>query len=94
MLFTVTCTDKPGALQLRLDNRPAHLDHITKVKAITVGGPVFADDGETFVGSFFIMEADNREEVEALMAQDPYVKAGLFESIVIRKFKHTLPINS
>ena len=91
MLFTVTCTDKPGALQVRMNNRPAHLEHAAQLKAVISGGPLFTDNGETFIGSFFIMEAESRQAVEDLMAQDPYVKAGLFESIVIRRFKQVLP---
>ena len=33
MLFALLCTDKPGALQLRLDTRPDHLAYLNELNA-------------------------------------------------------------
>lgn len=87
MLFVAVCTDKPGALERRLAVRPKHLEWIaaqgTKLK---IGGPMMDAEGRT-VGSLFLWEGDSREQVEALAAQDPYMQAGIFESVILRPFR-------
>jgi len=88
MLFIIHAIDKPGHLQVRMANRPAHLEW-TKGFAdrIRVAGPMLAGDGETLAGSCFIMEGESVAELEMLFASDPYVKADLFETISIRPFR-------
>ena len=91
MLFIIHAIDKPGHLQVRMDNRPAHLDWTkTFADRIRVAGPMLAEDGETLVGSCFIMEGESVTELEMLFADDPYVKADLFETISIRPFRALL----
>lgn len=91
MLYAVHCLDKPGALQVRLDNRADHLAYITKVDSLVYGGPMFQDDGETFMGSLLIFDLESREELDAILAADPYAKAELFGTVTVSVFKHTLP---
>lgn len=38
-LFAVICRDKPGALQVRLDTRDAHLAHIRDSGIVAMAGP-------------------------------------------------------
>jgi len=86
-LFLVNARDKADALPLRMANRPEHLAWAAGFKdQMRMGGPVFADDGETFVGSAFVMEMDSLEDVRHWAAADPYAKAGLFETVEIRPF--------
>lgn len=90
-LFLLNARDKPGALDLRMANRPKHLEWAKASQAhIRVLGPVFADDGETFAGSTGIVEFDSLREAEAWAAQDPYAQAGLFASVEIVPFKWVL----
>jgi len=90
-LFLVICRDKPGALDLRMANRPAHLEWAEQhADTLAMAGPIFADDGETFAGSVFVKHAASKTEVEAWSATDPYVKAGLFDSVEIRPFRWVL----
>ncbi|MEM9045710.1 MAG: YciI family protein [Pseudomonadota bacterium] len=87
MLYAIICTDKKGALQTRLDNRDAHLAHIRGTDgAIVQAGPFLNGDGE-MCGSLLIMEAGDIAAPEAWAADDPYAKAGLFESVEIRPWK-------
>ncbi len=90
MLFAVTCLDKPGALEIRLANRAAHLEYAGALPLVA-GGPMLSDDGATMVGSLLVIEAPDRASLEATLAQDPYAKAGLFESVTIRPFKKVFP---
>jgi hypothetical protein len=87
MLFAIACTDKPASLELRLATRPAHLEHLkAEAGRILLGGPVLDPAGNP-CGSMLVVEAADRAEAEAFAAADPYAKAGLFESVVIRPFR-------
>ncbi|MBN03234.1 YciI family protein [Ponticaulis sp.] len=87
-LFHVMALDKPGALDLRLENRAAHLEWAKAAgDTVRMAGPLLADDGESFIGSVFLIEAESEEALKAFQAEDPYVKAGLFQTVDIRPFK-------
>ncbi|MBV9748721.1 MAG: YciI family protein [Acetobacteraceae bacterium] len=87
MLFALIYTDKPGSLSLRQATRPAHLDYLrAREAAVQFGGPLLDPDGNP-CGSLLIVEAADRAAAEAIAAGDPYVKAGLFESTVIRPIR-------
>ena len=86
-LFILNARDKAGALDIRMANRPAHLAWAEGfADKIRMAGPVFADDGETFAGSVFVMEMDSLADMQAWAAADPYAKAGLFETVEIKPF--------
>lgn len=84
MLYALICTDKPNALQTRLDNRA---DHLAFLKAmgdkLKAAGPFLDDDGG-MTGSLVVIEANSRDEALAVASEDPYARAGLFESVEIR----------
>lgn len=87
MLYALICTDKPGALQVRLDNRPAHLAFLESLGAgMKAAGPFVDDEGKPS-GSLVIIEADSRDAAQAIAARDPYALAGLFASVEIRPWK-------
>ncbi|MBD1549454.1 YciI-like protein [Roseibium aggregatum] len=84
MLYALICTDKPHSLQVRLDNRPAHIEFLKDLgDGLKAAGPFLDDDGN-MTGSLVIIEASNRDEALAISQEDPYAKAGLFESVEIR----------
>ena len=41
-------------------------------------------------GSLLIMEVDSMADAEAFAANDPYAKAGLFESVELIEWKQTV----
>ncbi|MEP3045660.1 MAG: YciI family protein [Roseibium sp.] len=87
MLFALFCTDKAGALQTRLDNRPAHIEFLNGLgDRLKAAGPTLDDDGN-MAGSLVVIEAANREEAVAISQKDPFAIAGLFESVEIRPWK-------
>lgn len=87
MLFAITCTDKPGALELRMATRPAHLEHLKAHQdALMLVGPVLDAAGQP-CGSLLVVEAPDRAAAEAFAAADPYARAGLFEGVIIRPFR-------
>ncbi len=82
MLVALIAKDKKGALQIRKDNRPAHVDHLKSNDIVRQAGPLLDGAGE-MCGSLVIFEVDEIAQVEAWAAVDPYAKAGLFESVEI-----------
>lgn len=79
MLVALIAKDKTGALQTRLDNRAAHLDYVERTGIVFKGGPFLDADGQ-MCGSLLILDVEDMAQAEEWAAEDPYAKAGLFES--------------
>lgn len=86
MRVALICTDKPGALQTRLDNRPAHLAHIEASGVVEMAGP-FLDAEGRMTGSLIVLDVATLDEAQAWADADPYAKAGLFESVRLTEWK-------
>ena len=92
MLFALTCLDRPNAGATRAENRPAHLEYMRHSGArLVLAGPLLADDEKTPVGSLLILDLPSRAEAERFAADDPYAKAGLFQSVTIRGWRKVFP---
>ena len=90
MLFMVAAFDKPGMLETRLKARPEHLDYLKSLgDRIKIGGGMLNEDDQP-LGSLLIIEADDRGAVDALLQNDPYSKAGVFERVDIRPWRPAL----
>ena len=90
MLFALLCTDKPDSADLRLKVRPEHLAYLESLgNAMKTAGPFLTDEGAP-TGSLVIIEAAGREAAEAMAANDPYAKAGLFSSVEIKAWRWAL----
>ncbi|OLP59553.1 hypothetical protein BJF93_20255 [Xaviernesmea oryzae] len=88
MLFAFLCTDKPDALQLRMDTRPEHVAYLDGLNAkgtLKMAGPFLSPEGSP-IGSLVIVEAADAEAARVLAEGDPYAKAGLFASVEIKPF--------
>lgn len=86
MRVALICHDKPGALQVRLDNRAAHLAHIRATGVVEMAGP-FLDPQGTMTGSLIVLEVDSLQAARDWAAADPYAQAGLFDSVTIAEWK-------
>jgi uncharacterized protein YciI len=89
MFFIITAIDKPDAFALRTATREAHLAFVNQTETVRLAGPVLDEKGD-MAGSHFIVEAPDLAAIKAWHAQDPYVKAGLFQSSEIRPWKATI----
>ena len=86
-LFVMYGLDGPNGLEIRKTTRQTHLDWINaQAPRVKAAGPMYAEDGQTPVGSMFILEADSLAHANALCAQDPYTSAGLWAKLEIRQF--------
>ena len=87
MLFTIFCIDKPGMAEKRAANMPAHVEYLgTKPVKVVISGPLISDDGKNIVGSMFIVDAENRAEIEEFQKNDPLVAADIWDLVEIRAF--------
>lgn len=91
MLFAVSCIDKPNHLQVRIDNRPAHVEFLkSNADMVKLAGPYLDDDGQTMNGSLLVIDAPDRAALDAFLAADPYAKAGLFDKVMVRLWRWTI----
>ena len=89
MRVALICIDKPGHLYVRQENRPAHLEHINTSGVVEMAGPFLSETGE-MVGSLVILNVEDLAAAQAWAANDPYAKAGLFQSVDIREWKKVI----
>jgi uncharacterized protein len=87
MLFALINTDRPASLDLRMSTRPAHLTWLEGLASKIVTGGAVLDAAGNPAGSLLVIDVADRAEAEAFAAADPYAKAGLFESSVVRPFR-------
>ncbi|WP_149141732.1 YciI family protein [Gemmobacter caeruleus] len=86
MRVALVCKDKPASLHIRQENRPAHLEHIRSTGVVEMAGPFLSEAGE-MCGSLVILEVETLAQAQDWAANDPYAKAGLFESVQITEWK-------
>jgi uncharacterized protein len=89
MRVALICIDKPGHLTVRQENRPAHLEHIQSSGIVEMAGPFLSAEGE-MVGSLIILSIGSVDEAREWAANDPYAKAGLFQSVDVREWKKVI----
>ncbi|SFR55019.1 hypothetical protein SAMN04488005_2808 [Yoonia tamlensis] len=89
MRFAIMTTDKAGALQVRLDNRDAHLAYIAETGVVEMAGP-FLDTAEQMCGSLIVLEVADLAAAQDWAANDPYAKAGLFSDVRIQAWKKVI----
>ena len=90
MLFVIHALDRPGALPVRQANYDAHKTFLADTTphgvSIVMSGPLVADDGQTMIGSMFLVEAPSRTAVEKFNHADPFFAAGIWDNVSITAF--------
>jgi uncharacterized protein len=89
MRIALICQDKPNALQVRLDNRAAHLAYINDTGIVDLAGPFLNADGQ-MTGSLVVLNVDSMAQAQDWAAGDPYARAGLFESVRLQEWKRVV----
>lgn len=99
MYYAIISEDVPNSLALRMTARPAHVARLETLKAegrLLVAGPHPAidspDPGEAgFSGSLVIAEFESLEQAQAWADADPYIEAGVYQSVTVKPYKVVLP---
>jgi uncharacterized protein YciI len=99
MLYVINSTDVANSLEKRKSARPEHLDRLTQLKnegRLVLAGPCPAIDSNEpgpagFSGSIIIAEFESLQAAQAWADADPFVSAGVYESVSVKPFKKVLP---
>lgn len=99
MLYAIIATDIENTLNQRLQARPVHLARLETLKnegRLILAGPHPAvdsnDPGDAgFTGSLVVAEFDNQLDAQNWADEDPYIKAGVYDKVIVKPFKKVLP---
>ena len=100
MLFVVHALDKKDILPTRAKHYREHRIHLDRAEDhdvnVVTAGTLVADDGETPVGSVFVIDATDRAAVDAFTRSDPYHANGVWGGVDIHVYnrKRGTPIVS
>ena len=84
-LFAIQTADKPGMADVRAAIRDTHLAYLkTHESVVVLGGVTFGVDGEKD-GSVWIINLPDLAAAEAFAADEPFVRAGLFQWVRVRR---------
>jgi uncharacterized protein YciI len=99
MWYLILGADVDNSLAARKAARPAHLARLQELNAagrLKLAGPLPAIDAEDpgedgFTGSVIVAEFDSLDEAKAWAAEDPYVEGGVYDTILVKPYRHVLP---
>jgi len=99
MLYAFISQDVENSLAARIKARPAHVERLQQLKQLgrlIIAGPHPAIDNSDpgpagFTGSLVIAEFDSLDEAQTWADDDPYVAAGVYQSIIVKPFNKVLP---
>ena len=99
MWYVIYSKDRDGSLQARLGARQAHLARVEALLdqgRLLLAGPRpaidAADPGPAgFLGSLIVAQFDSLTDAREWADADPYVEAGVYESVEVTPFKRVLP---
>lgn len=99
MYYAIISEDVPNSLESRLAARPAHLKRLQDLNdegRILLAGPHPAIDSEDpgeagFTGSLVVAEFDSLAEAQSWADADPYILAGVYQSVIVKPYKKVLP---
>lgn len=99
MFYMIYAQDVTNSLEKRLAARPAHIERLKSLAAenrLLIAGPTPAVDSEDpgeagFSGSLVVAKFGSLAEAQAWADQDPYMHAGVYESVTVKPYKKVLP---
>ena len=88
MLYIIYQEDRHDSQAIRAATREAHLAYLERHKNIVVlGGGLLAEDGITRTGSVLVLNVPDFKSAEAFSADEPFRKAGLFQTVKIARMR-------
>lgn len=99
MWYMISSQDSENSLEKRKLARTAHLARLqllTNEGKLLIAGPHPAIDNENpgdagFTGSLVVADFDSLEQAQAWADNDPYISAGVYQSVIVKPFKRVLP---
>ncbi|NIM27139.1 MAG: YciI family protein [Gammaproteobacteria bacterium] len=88
MPFIIQFLDKPDYGHVRAEWRAQHLQYLDANRdRLLAAGALLNDDGSGGHGGVIIIDTDDRVEAENFIANDPYSRAGLFETVTVTRWR-------
>ncbi len=95
MYYAFVCQDVDDSLEKRLSVRPEHIARLEALRdegRLLTAGPNPAIDSEDpgpngFTGSIIIAEFDSLDAAKTWADADPYLAAGVYESVTVKPYK-------
>jgi len=99
MWYAIHATDTEDSLERRLSVRARHLARLQELQnegRLLLAGPYPAVDSNDpgpagFTGSLIVADFESLDEANTWANADPYMEAGVYESVVVKPFRKTLP---
>jgi uncharacterized protein YciI len=99
MWYAIYSKDRDDSLQLRLKARAAHvarLESLLEAGRLLLAGPRPAIDSPDpgpagFLGSLVVARFDSLDDARDWADADPYVEAGVYESVEVTPFIRVMP---
>tara|TARA_B110000977_G_scaffold58626_1_gene79692 strand:+ start:1061 stop:1360 length:300 start_codon:yes stop_codon:yes gene_type:complete len=99
MWYTIVAEDMPNSLEKRMQARLEHLARLAALQdagRLMLAGPFPGIDSNDpgpagFTGSLIVAEFNNLNEAKAWSDADPYVNAGVYNHVIVKPFRKTLP---
>ncbi|MCK8044011.1 YciI family protein [Shewanella sp. 1CM18E] len=99
MWYMISSQDIENSLEKRLSVRA---DHLARLQTLTdegrllIAGPHPAIDSENpgeagFTGSLVVADFASLEDAQCWADADPYIAAGVYESVIVKPYKLVLP---
>lgn len=90
MLFVIYGYDKNDGDNRRQRYYGSHKDFLSAAAeygvTIVISGPLLNDDGETIIGSLFVIEAVDRKAALKFHQNDPFYIEGVWENTIVHAF--------
>ena len=99
MLYAIISQDIENSLDKRLSVRADHIERLQTLKEqgrLILAGPHPAIDNTEpgpagFTGSLIVAEFESLEAAQSWADNDPYITAGVYDSVTVKPFKKVLP---
>ncbi len=99
MWYVIYARDVENSVGARRNARPDHLERLVDLLdqgRLLVAGPMPAIDSSDpgsagFTGSMIVAEFESLEEAQQWADADPYITAGVYESVEVKPFIRVLP---
>ena len=99
MWYAIISEDRPDSLDKRMAARPDHVARLTRLRdegRLLIAGPHPAVDSldpgpAGFTGSLVVVEFESLDAAQAWADDDPYVTAGVYQTVTVKPFNPVLP---
>ena len=85
--YAIYCSDSADGTRLRKEHHDGHMKHIGQhIKQLMLAGPCPPMEGQEREASFLLVEAADAAAAQAMVENDPFHAAGVWDSVIVREF--------